>query len=149
MGSIIAQCNIGSPPKCLKGTLGVSSNFISHLRTRHQEQYEQYLIDKAEVGKQSGNFDTRILKYLASSHSPLSTVDNPGFINMFKGTELVVKSRGTMTKILKDTHTDMVHKIKTLCTIADIWSARQRSFLGYTIHWIDKKSLKRYSLTLA
>lgn len=35
-----------------------------------------------------------------------------------------------------------------VCTTCDIWSSKRRSFLGVTMHWIDKK-FERKSATLA
>ena len=35
-----------------------------------------------------------------------------------------------------------------VCTTADIWSARHRSFFGITAHWIDKETLVRKSAAL-
>ena len=46
----------------------------------------------------------------------------------------------------------MIKKFKTVShvsTTADIWSSRQRSFLGVTCHWIDTDHLVRRSAALA
>ncbi|CAH1106494.1 unnamed protein product [Psylliodes chrysocephalus] len=50
----------------------------------------------------------------------------------------------------------MVEEIKTLlsntqfvCSTADIWSSKNRSFMGSTCHWIDTDSLQRKSVALA
>ncbi|KAL7641882.1 UNVERIFIED_CONTAM: hypothetical protein RMT77_007756 [Armadillidium vulgare] len=47
-------------------------------------------------------------------------------------------------------------KIKTdlsqqgfLCTTADVWSTKHRSFMGVTVHWINESTIDRQSATLA
>jgi hypothetical protein len=35
------------------------------------------------------------------------------------------------------------------CTTADVWSSHNRSFLGTTVHWIDKHTLERKCAALA
>ncbi len=39
--------------------------------------------------------------------------------------------------------------VETLCTTADCWSSRRRSFLGVTVHWIDESTLERKGCCLA
>ena len=39
--------------------------------------------------------------------------------------------------------------LKAVCTTADCWSARGKSYVGVTCHWIDPKKLKRISVCLA
>lgn len=36
-----------------------------------------------------------------------------------------------------------------VCTTADVWSAKRRSFLGVTAHWIDAETFERKSVALA
>lgn len=31
-----------------------------------------------------------------------------------------------------------LEKVNYLCTTADVWSAKRRSFMGVTVHWIDE-----------
>ena len=38
---------------------------------------------------------------------------------------------------------------KFVCTTADVWSGRRRSFLGVTAHWIEENTFKRKSVALA
>ena len=42
----------------------------------------------------------------------------------------------------------MLENVNFVCTTADIWSAKKRSFLGTTCHWIDD-NFERKSVTLA
>lgn len=39
--------------------------------------------------------------------------------------------------------------VNYVATTTDCWSARQRSYLGVTCHWIDNNSLERHSAALA
>lgn len=46
----------------------------------------------------------------------------------------------------------LIKKLSTVnhvATTTDCWSARQRSYLGVTCHWIDNTSLERHSAALA
>jgi len=38
-----------------------------------------------------------------------------------------------------------LEKVKYLCTTADVWSAKRRSFMDVTVQWIDEDSLERKS----
>ena len=44
---------------------------------------------------------------------------------------------------------EILGKVSADCLTADIWSGRNRGFLGVTAHWIDFVTLKRYSAPLA
>ena len=50
----------------------------------------------------------------------------------------------------------MVKKIKgalgevdSVSTTADVWTANHRSYLGMTVHWIDRDTLKRCKAAIA
>ena len=52
-------------------------------------------------------------------------------------------SRRKLTRLIDQKHKTSMSKIKSelkaaryVCTTADIWSTRQRSFLGVTAHWV-------------
>ncbi|KAF9411119.1 hypothetical protein HW555_009981, partial [Spodoptera exigua] len=68
---------------------------------------------------------------------------------------LTVMSRRTLGRCINDTYgktlTDLkkqLQDIKNVCTTADIWSGKERSFLGVTCHWINS-DLQRVTATLA
>lgn len=44
--------------------------------------------------------------------------------------------------------TDLLAKQEFVATTADSWSASNRSFLGMTVTWLDKVTLKRHSAVL-
>ena len=48
-------------------------------------------------------------------------------------------------KVFKAKVKDQLH----VCTTVDVWSTKARSFLGVTVHWIDKVMLSRESAALA
>ncbi len=50
----------------------------------------------------------------------------------------------------QEEHTNQKAECCELCaTTTDCWTARQRSYLGVTCHWIDNTSLERHSAALA
>lgn len=102
------------------------------------------------------DFDQRLLKFVINTMSPISIVDNPNFINLFEGMGLNIISRGTVTKKIFDLskkHIDetklILQNVQYVCTTADIWSSKKRSFLGVTCHWLDSDTLQRKSVALA
>lgn len=59
-----------------------------------------------------------------------------------------VMSRRTLGRKIDDTQTKIIYDIKQqfkatqyVCTTADIWSTKTRSFLGATAHWVSKINL--------
>jgi hypothetical protein len=44
---------------------------------------------------------------------------------------------------------DRLAKLDYVCTTADCWTSRRRSFLGVTVHWLDPVSLERKGCCLA
>lgn len=50
---------------------------------------------------------------------------------------------------LKQTFIDIFSKINYIGLTADIWSCKQRSFMGVTAHWIDPITLKRHSAVIS
>jgi hypothetical protein len=67
-----------------------------------------------------------------------------------------VMCRQTLSKRLHARYLDGKEKLvahlmtlKAVCTTADCWSARGKSYVGVTCHWIDPKKLKGISICLA
>ena len=47
---------------------------------------------------------------------------------------------------MKNNLNDLKEKLSTItfvCTTADCWTARRRSFMGITVHWIEPETLQR------
>nr|XP_055038578.1 uncharacterized protein LOC129426347 [Misgurnus anguillicaudatus] len=70
--------------------------------------------------------------------------------------QCTVMTRKTLRLKVQDTFENMkcalVQKLNDaeyVATTADCWSAKQRSYLGVTCHWIDSRSFERYSAALA
>ena len=64
--------------------------------------------------------------------------------------------RQTITKQLEKQYAvrkaELIEKLCTVdrvCTTADCWTSRRRSFLGITVHWIDNETLERKGCCLA
>lgn len=102
-------------------------------------------------------FDQLILNYVVNGMRPLSTVEDPDFRNLFTKMDFGVSimSRRTLGRKLDDMYLDINSKVKEtikfqnyVCTTADIWSSKSRSFMGVTAHWIDEH-LERQSAALA
>lgn len=127
----------------------ITSNFVKHLKNIHPENYQQYLIEKNKGGdKNKGaskqeRFDDKVIAFLANTNSPISVVDNKHFTSLFEGTGLKVMGRKKATNEVEKHAAMMTTKIKkslkavdNVCATADIWSGKQRSFFGYTCHWL-------------
>lgn len=48
----------------------------------------------------------------------------------------------------KTTLTTLLSLAEYVCCTADIWSTKRKSFMGVTVHWIDKDTLERQSKLL-
>lgn len=103
-------------------------------------------------------FDKKLVNYVVNSMKPLSTVDDPNFRQLFEGigTNVTIMSRRTLSRKIESQTSSIIKKliitlqnIKYVCTTADIWSTKHRSFMGVTAHWIDEHTLERLSGTLA
>ncbi|KAF2905890.1 hypothetical protein ILUMI_00280 [Ignelater luminosus] len=102
-----------------------------------------------------GVFDERILNFIIITMSAASIIDNPSFNDLFTGMGVHVMSRNTATKKIDINYTKLMNQIKEdisktsyVCTTADIWSTKRRSFFGLTCHWINK-NYERCSAALA
>ncbi|CAH1115734.1 unnamed protein product [Psylliodes chrysocephalus] len=69
--------------------------------------------------------------------------------------DVKVKNRFAAIQKINGHYKEMINKIigqlsncNYVCTTADIWSSKKRSFLGVTCHWIDQ-DLSRRSVALA
>lgn len=109
-------------------------------------------------------FEDDITKYIVHSMVPLRTVEDPFFIRIFKNlglcdhdNSLQMISRRTVGRRIEELYETHITNIKKIlnedttyvCTTADVWSSRKRSFFGVTAHWIDNTSLERRSTALA
>lgn len=98
-----------------------------------------------------------VLDFLIESNAAFSTVRLPTFKKLLegiKGGPVDMPSTESMTKSLKNDYTNLRMKLQALlnqqlhvCTTADVWTKRARSYLGVTVHFIDS-DYERHSYLL-
>ncbi|XP_070072370.1 uncharacterized protein [Drosophila takahashii] len=160
---VLAACQFcPSTSRKLRGSIKVTSNFINHLKDKHSAEYDEYLREKQQLSKRARKggvrqaaFDEKVLKFVVDSFSPLSIVENPSFEALFEEMPVKAPGRKMLTKILDDKFDfhrsyliNCLKQVRYVCTTADIWSTKKKSFFGYTCHWIDQKFV-RQSVALA
>lgn len=101
-------------------------------------------------------FDVKLIRFVAETMSPISIIEHDSFKNLFTDFKVHIMTRKTFVKKIKHLYETKIDQIKSdlnkcdfVCTTADIWSARKRSFLGITCHWIEKETFQRKSAALA
>jgi len=105
--------------------------------------------------------NTAIMDFLVGCMLPTSIIEGPTFISMCKTLQSSphpvelpnVKQMNTiMDSYLKEKLQEVrsiLSKQTAVCTTADAWSHRGRSFMGVTVHWIDSETLEPRSAALA
>lgn len=101
------------------------------------------------------SFNNKLITFMVQTMVPLSVIDSDSFRDLFSSTDLKVLSRRSVVRQIEQTYKTECYKIKEslrkskfVCSTADIWSAKRRSFMGTTVHYIDD-DLKRHSFGLA
>jgi len=133
-----------------------------NLRKKEKIEYCNNTICKNKTKYSQNQFDEDVTNYIIHSMAPLSTVENPFFKEMFiasgvlKNNSLTLMSRRSLSRKIETRFNTSIEKLKSalekvnyLCTTADVWSAKRRSFMGVTVHWIDEDLLERKSASLA
>lgn len=99
-----------------------------------------------------------MFRWFIETMSPLALADHPCTKKMFLdiNPEFRPTSRRTVgrdiAKVMETTKTQLINRLfsqKWVATTADSWTAHNRTFLGMTVHYIDRDSLKRCHATLA
>ena len=99
-----------------------------------------------------------VLNFVCQANQPFSVVEAPSFKTMIETLQpqCTVITRKTLccriqeaAKTLKSIVIKKLKAVNHVATTTDCWSARQRSYLGVTCHWIDHNSLERHSAALA
>ncbi|XP_041834997.1 uncharacterized protein LOC121635749 [Melanotaenia boesemani] len=109
-------------------------------------------------GVTQATFDKLLLDFICESSQAFSVVEMASFKRLMAAAHppRVVMTRKTLINRLeeavKEMKTVIINKLRDVpfvATTTDCWSARQRSYLGVTCHWIDPKTLERHSVALA
>ena len=61
----------------------------------------------------------------------------------------VTKRIDEKAKLIKVTLRNAMAKVQHIATTTDCWTARHRSYIGVTAHWIDNETLQRISAAFA
>lgn len=101
--------------------------------------------------------DKLVLNFVCEANQPFSVVETPSFKTMIETLQphTVMTRKMLCTRIkeaAKHKKSIIIKKLSAVnyvATTTDCWSARQRSYLGVTCHWIDNTSLERHSAALA
>lgn len=123
----------------------------------HQLTLERCGSDKEGVTQHKLN--DLLLKFIVSNTQPLSVVNKPSFVNLVRlglPKDLkVMSSKNLKLQIEKlylsmvDNITDTLSSVLYVSTTADCWTKGKKSYIGVTCHWINSKSFKRESVSLA
>lgn len=112
--------------------------------TKRQRTITESFLKKANLQINQNVFEKRLITFIVNTMSPVAILDNPSFVQIFDGMELKVISRNTAMKKIETLYNETLAHIKQdlqqaryVCTTADIWSAKKRSFFGLTAHWIN------------
>ena len=180
-GKVSAKCKLCpiSRPTVISGQKKISSNFLTHLKRRHKDQWERRQTSKKSKKDSSNespsmlNFVTKgnqpkkpctqneakksITSFVVNCGLPVTTVEKKEFKDLVEklssGNCHSITTK-TLYKSITDDFSEMMTKIKTelknakfVCTTADIWSNKKRSFLGMTAHFIaDDLNRKSYAI---
>ena len=98
-----------------------------------------------------------LAEYVIEDMQPLTTVESPAFRKLIGSIcPYQLPDRKSFTQHLEKIYDMMVKKVKEVLeavdgvsTTADVWTAHHRSYLGMTVHWIDKDTLKRCKAAIA
>ncbi|CAD7012175.1 uncharacterized protein LOC101463035 [Ceratitis capitata] len=162
---VVAACQFCETDKLVKGPLKVTSNFIQHLRNRHFKEYNMYLQDKFNGSNRCRRSLTKqptqlpivekLLNFFISTNVPISVMEEPTFVELFRGTGISLCTSARLLVRLDDMHSAFVENIKYrlqevphICVAADIWSSQNKQYFGYTCFWLDN-DLKRQMAVLA
>ncbi|XP_039954065.1 uncharacterized protein LOC120770555 isoform X2 [Bactrocera tryoni] len=163
--SVVAACQFCDNDKFVKGPLRVTSNFVQHLRSCHFKEYNMYLQEKfnsstrcrRSLNRQQTQlpFVEKVLNFILLSNIPVSVLEEPSFVELFRNTGLTMCSCAQLLARLDDMHVGFVENIKRnleeipyICGAADIWTSRKTHYFGYSIFWLDNE-LKRQMAVLA
>ncbi|KAJ8045972.1 Zinc finger BED domain-containing protein 4 [Holothuria leucospilota] len=121
-----------------------------------QQDIRQFQKKSASVPQ--ATVDRLVVDFIINDLQPFSLVEKPSFQNLIKGLqpERSVIGRKSVMRTIEENYqkmkTALINKMSNVtyvCTTADAWTARNRSYLGVTCHWIDAETLQRHSAAIA
>lgn len=172
--NVTAICN--SCNQSRRGLSTTSSNFSTHLQRKHPEVYKQ--LEKSKSTNNKGtkkqlktnvtkeNIENAIIRFIIQDLQPFMRTETAAFRNLIavclgytnmNEAELPfnLMSERTVKRKISDLYDEHVKNLeKTLskqrwfCLTMDIWSCKNRSFLGVSIHYIDEQTFERNSFVL-
>lgn len=92
---------------------------------------------------------------------PLNTINKPAFRNLICGianntSEKILPGKNVLSIEINKSYKEKKSRLKALlekqnyvCLTSDIWSCRNKSYLGMTTHFISSETLERKSYSLA
>lgn len=152
---IVGKCKLCASE--IHGYMNVTSNFYRHLKTKHGDSYNKLILSAPEKNEKNKILDSALMKCIADNMIPIAFIESDSFKQFVAilDKKYKVPSRPTAMKSLINNFEKIKNNIKlsiksveVVCTTADIWSTKTRSFLGYTCHWIDAH-FARHSAALA
>ncbi|CAI6357243.1 unnamed protein product [Macrosiphum euphorbiae] len=103
-----------------------------------------------------------ILNYIVEEMLPVSTIDKESFRTMIerflsvRNNPYTIFCRKSLMQLLTNEYNTVkcnlmkiLNNQKYVCTTADIWSSNNKSYMGMTVHFIDKIKIERCSFMLA
>lgn len=129
-----------------KSEPGTSSTDLKQMKLEETKQISQKKVDNA------------VLNFIVQGLQPFSLVELPAFQSLVKDLQpkSTLMSRTTVrrklanaTGLMKEKIKEEMRKASYIATTTDCWSARRRSFIGITAHWLDPHSFQRHSVALA
>lgn len=98
-----------------------------------------------------------MFNFIVHSLQPFSLVEQPVFLGLVQDLQpnYTIMSRTTVrhkldkaTLAMKKQVKEAMRKIPYIATTTDCWTARRRSSIGVTAHWLDPSSFERHSVGL-
>jgi len=121
-------------------------------------QLKQTKLESCSVLTQQ-QLDSFVVDYIVDSVLSVHHVNTDSFrrlIHQITQGRLYPACRQTVTKQLEERFKlkkrelkDTLCSVNRVCTTADCWTSRRRSFLGITVHWLDNHTLSRKAACLA
>lgn len=119
---------------------------------------KQLKLDMSSKRVSQVTINKAVIKYVIEGLQPFSVVNLQAFKDLIQDLQpnATIMSRPTLrssiaeaTKTMKKKVIAAMREVEYIATTTDCWTARRRSFMGVTAHWLDPDSLDRHSAALA